>query len=294
MTHPPQTSSAAASPEEPVTPPQPWLAAVLAVLVPGLGHVYAGNARRGALVAVAAMVAGIALVLIVPLTMAIDAYRTARKAARTGFVPRRYNRGYVYAGIVVVAVLFGSVLAAALRRYVAEAYRIPTGTMEPTIRYGDYLLSAPVPQGQVLRRRMPVVYVGPGGTRFVSRIAGIPGDTLQMRGKRLFVNGRVQEEPYVQWIDPSSDPAAESMLWQRGFLAAPAGDYRPSRDNWGPLVVPAEMHFMLSDNRDNAQDSRFDGPVHRGHIIQQPVWIYFSRDRVLGETRWERIGRAVH
>ena len=294
-------------------PRSPWLAAVLAVLVPGLGHVYAGRARRGAvayLALVLAVVGFLALSMVAPAgwmrvgclvlivaavaAVVVDAFRVARRTRETGFTPRPYHRWYVYLAFAVVMVFVaGPLLRAWVLRNVAEAYRIPTSSMEPTIRYGDYVLSAPLPPGDSLRRGMAVVYDGPRGGRYVSRVAGLPGDTLQMRAKRLYRNGARQEEPYALWIDPSADPAAEEMLWQAEHLVGSPEGYRPTRDNWGPLVVPPGTYFMLSDNRDNAQDSRFTGPIHRDRIIQRPVWIYFSRDGVMGDTRWERIGRAI-
>ena len=273
---------------------------------------YGGRAKRGVAAVAAALVLGVGLLalslsvgaawlrvfcmvlaLAAPVAVAVDAYRVARRTRATGFTPPRYDRWYVYVGVwIVAAFLVWPLIRAGINRYVVEAHRVPTGAMSPTIIAGDLLLSAPLSSRQPLRRTMPVIFRDPTGT-FISRIAGVPGDTLQMRAKRLYVNGEPQTEPFAQWIDAAGDPADPSMLWQRGLLVDSVADYAPTRDDWGPIVIPPATYFMLGDNRDNSQDSRYDGVVSRDRIVQRPVWIYFSRDRVMGETRWDRIGRSI-
>ncbi len=117
-----------------------------------------------------------------------------------------------------------------------------------------------------------------------------------MRAKVLFVNGRAQSEPYTRHIDPASDPSAEGMMWQRDHLVTgrtDPGEYRPSRDRWGPLVVPRGRYFLLGDNRDNSYDSRYVGLIADADITGRPDWIYLSWDSERGAMRWGRIGSGI-
>ena len=131
---------------------------------------------------------------------------------------------------------------------------------------------------------------------YLSRVAALGGDTVEMRGKDLLVNGRRVREPYARHIDPNFDPTHEAMRWQSAVLldSAAARSYRPSRDNWGPIVVPAGTALLLSDNRDNAYDGRYIGPVPQEQIRFQPRWVYYSRSQGLrSRVRWGRIGARV-
>jgi signal peptidase I len=201
-----------------------------------------------------------------------------------------------------------------LRTFFVEAFRIPTGSMENTLLVGDFLLvnkaafgaavpgtGAHVPAYSDPRRSDVVVFVPPhdGGKNFVKRVVGLPGDTLAMLGKTLYLNGRPQEEPYTRHSDPR-DSFSSSMTWQCDHMSRP-GDCRPTRDSWGPIVVPAGRYFMLGDNRDDSEDSRYWGFVERTAIKGRPLLIYYSFDPRfpralpwLTGIRWERIGQRVH
>lgn len=161
---------------------------------------------------------------------------------------------------------------------------------------------------------------------YVKRVVGVGGDTLEMRQKTLLVNGRRVEENYARYMDRSGDAIHSDMKWQKSHLLArtirrqPAygeddgrseydrgwyrtdyrDDYRPSRDNWGPILVPEGSYFVLGDNRDNSEDSRYWGFVDRKAIQGQPWRLYFSYDPSskhgipwLNAIRWERVGQAI-
>ena len=212
--------------------------------------------------------------------------------------------------IIVAVVLF-----LAVRAFLVEAFKIPTSSMEGTLLVGDYLLvnkavyGAEVP---LLGLRLPawrepsrgevVVFHPPHDPEknYVKRVVGVPGDTLEMRDKTLLVNGRKMQENYVRHVDRSGDATHSDMKWQRNHLLAgridrdqPYGesggewvvdrglsrdDYRPSRDNWGPISVPEDSYFVLGDNRDNSEDSRYWGFVDRRSIRGRPWRLYFSYD----------------
>src|SRR5690606_29503999 len=154
---------------------------------------------------------------------------------------------YIYVGMAAgFAFVVQPAYTAGIRRTVAEAFHFPGDNMDPTILRGDYLLAVPrlwrkLDQGDVVVIRMD------DGRRVIRRIVGLPGDTLEMRAKVLMVNGDRQTESYVRHIDPNGDPSLADFLWQREFLAdgdPEEADYAPSRDHWGPLVVPEDHYFL--------------------------------------------------
>lgn len=207
-----------------------------------------------------------------------------------------------------------------VRTFLVEAFRIPTRSMENTLLAGDFLLvnkavyGAQVPGTQT---RLPafgepqrgdvIVFTPPHepARHYVKRVLGLAGDTLAMIDKTLYVNGEPLSEPYARYTDsdPLGDYSAPSMLWQRGFLADRIEErtYHPSRDNWGPLVVPEDRFFVLGDNRDDSEDSRFWGFVHADAITGRPLLVYYSFDPAtigsfayLTQVRWSRIGGLIH
>jgi signal peptidase I len=215
------------------------------------------------------------------------------------------------------SVFFTLLVFLVVRALVVEAFKIPTSSMEGTLLAGDFLLVNKAVYGAEipgLGLTLPavseptvgdvVVFHPPHDPQkhYVKRVVGMPGDTLEMQAKRLIRNGRTLEEPYARHVDPDRDAVHPGMAWQARFLrdAARPGRYRPSRDNWGPLVVPSERYFVLGDNRDNSEDSRYWGFVHRESIKGRPWIVYYSSELIgsVGiptsrDIRWSRIGGRV-
>lgn len=211
-----------------------------------------------------------------------------------------------------------------VRIFLVEAFKIPTSSMEGTLLVGDLLLvnkaiyGAEIP---LLGTRIPgwkepvrsdvVVFNPPHDPikNYVKRVVGVQGDTLEMRNKVLYVNGIKISEDYTRHTDRTGADATHSnMSWQRNHLLASKArprrvdqrSYRPSRDNWGPLSVPEGSLFVLGDNRDNSEDSRYWGFVSRDAVRGQPWVVYFSfnpespaRIPWLRAVRWDRIGERV-
>jgi len=214
--------------------------------------------------------------------------------------------------------LLALVVLMGVRALLVEAFKIPTASMEGTLLPGDFLLvnkavfGAEIPMlGLALPsltepERWDVVVFNPPHEpekHYVKRVVGMAGDTLLMRDKQLYLNGLPVEEPYARFSDEGGDAVHPAMSWQARFLPGGArpGRYRPSRDNWGPLVVPEDRFFVLGDNRDNSEDSRYWGFIDRGSIRGRPWIVYFSsvpqaegRLPLLGSIRWERIGGRIH
>jgi signal peptidase I len=205
-----------------------------------------------------------------------------------------------------------------LRTFVVESFRISSGSMETTLLAGDLLLvnkavyGAEVPftpihlPGFEAPQRGDIVVLEPPfdgwEAPYVKRIAATPGDEIAMRRGELYVNGERQSEEYVQHVAADRDVYDPMFEWQRRHLAqgVDAETYRPSRDNWGPLRVPEGEYFVMGDNRDNSEDSRYWGFVPRGLIKGRPLIIYYSFEYGklrplpwLTDVRWRRIGNRV-
>jgi signal peptidase I len=204
-----------------------------------------------------------------------------------------------------------------VRSFVLEAFTIPTSSMEGTLQVGDFLFVNKALYGAEIpgtHSRLPafrdpergdvVVFQPPHDpTRvYVKRLVGVPGDTLEMRSKELFLDGVRQEEEYTIHSDETGDVVHPSMRWQADYLVGEkrTGHYRPSRDNWGPLVVPSGKFFVLGDNRDNSEDSRYWGFIGRETLRGRPWMVYLSlreEDGLSGgwlhRVRWERVGYVV-
>jgi signal peptidase I len=206
-----------------------------------------------------------------------------------------------------------------LRTFIVEAYKIPSGSMEGTLLVGDFLLVNKLVYGAevpLTGRRLPalrqpkrgdvIVFEFPDDRTksYVKRLVGLPGDTLAMRDAILIRDGVALAEPYVTHSDPDADPVWEEFNWQSSFLVKTAGAamlYHPSRNNWGPLVVPQGRYFVLGDNRDNSSDSRFWGFVPDSLLRGRPEVVYFSFSpdssddfAWLTRVRWTRLGERVH
>ena len=137
---------------------------------------------------------------------------------------------------------------------------------------------------------------------YVKRVVGVPGDRVAMQQGQLYVNGELRSEGYVQHTQPDGNYYDPQFEWQRDYVASEVDPeaYRPTRDDWGPLVVPEGKYFVMGDNRDNSQDSRYWGLVDRTLIKGRPLFIYYSFDRSklrplpwLTEVRWGRVGNLV-
>jgi signal peptidase I len=208
------------------------------------------------------------------------------------------------------------VLFIILRTFVVQTFVIVSESMRETLLVGDMLVAnrmavgARIPgterhlPGYATLRRGDVVVFDPHHEQnmmLVKRLMGLPGDTLQMRAGALSVNGKALDEPYVRAGTVPDDDAPE-FSWQREYFVG-AGDpstYRPTRETWGPIVVPAGHYFMLGDNRDDSYDSRYWGPLATWRVDARVSFLYFSYHRdspnpfpALREIRWSRLGRQI-
>jgi signal peptidase I len=208
------------------------------------------------------------------------------------------------------------VLFIVLRSFLVQTFVITSGSMEDTLLVGDMLMvnraaiGSRIPltnvriPGYSSPRRLDVIVFDPPheeSLKLVKRLIGLPGDTLQMRNRVLYINGAAQDEPYVKHSD-IGDESHPWMEWQRDFLA-PGVDrrsYAPTRDNWGPLVIPEDRYLMLGDNRETSLDSRYWGLLEGWRLEGRVVFLYYSYNKDsyrpfpwLREVRWGRIGQGI-
>jgi signal peptidase I len=237
-----------------------------------------------------------------------------RKSTRRGRENEPPGRGSAVEWLKSLAVAL--LLFFVLRTFIVQTFVITSGSMEDTLLVGDMLLvnrAAMGSQVPLIGLRIPgysepsrgdiLVFDPPHEETLmlIKRLIGLPGDTLEMRDQVLFVNGERLEEPYVRH-DAIEDERHPWMSWQREHL--PAGvdpaTYAPTRDKWGPIVIPEGRYFMMGDNRERSLDSRYWGLLERWRLEGRAVFTYYSYNRdsyrpfpALREVRWNRIGRPI-
>ncbi len=208
--------------------------------------------------------------------------------------PKRALREYAEA--IVMAVL----LALFIRAFVVQAFKIPSGSMKSTLLVGDHILvnkfiygiKIPFTNTEIFRISEPkhrdiVVFRYPvdPSKDFIKRVVGLPGDTVKIQDKQVFVNGQLQIEPYAVHSDPKIQPAS----------AGP-------RDNMSMVEVPPNCLFVMGDNRDESYDSRFWKFVNMNEIRGKAFIIYWSwnsdgeltLDPNKSYIRWNRLGKWLH
>ncbi|SRR5579875_387084 len=199
------------------------------------------------------------------------------------------------------------ILALIIRTFLIQAYKIPSGSMEPTLLIGDHILvnkldfglrmpdsffgvrplSGIIPYGHYLFHLEPiqrgdvVVFVFPPDPTkdFIKRVIAVGGDTVEVRGKSVYVNGNKIDDPHA-YYDPSE---SETTI-------AP-------RDHYGPVTVPKGEVFVMGDNRERSYDSRFWGFVPDNNVEGRAMVIYWSwdsDDNSFLHIRWSRFGRIIH
>lgn len=190
-----------------------------------------------------------------------------------------------YAEAIIIALL----LAVFIRTFVVQAFKIPSGSMIPTLVIGDHILvnkfvygvKNPFTGDTWLSLGDPdrhdiVVFKYPQNPSqdFIKRVVGVGGDRVEIVDKKVYVNAKLFSEPHAVNLEP---------------LQAGSG-----RDNMAPVIVPANSLFVMGDNRDNSYDSRFWGFVDLKAVRGQAFMMYWSWNREDFTVRWQRIGKILH
>jgi signal peptidase I len=255
----------------------------------------------------------------------VVAQARGRPKSSGSFLKRTWESIKSLAGAVLIYLV--------IKTFLMEAFRIPSGSMIPTLLVGDWLFVNKLAYGPHLpfshtnmpgyaqpRRGDVVVFVSPyqpdeealgndPTPTLVKRLIGMPGDTLYMRDGVVYVNGVAQRQGYANAAaNAQGDPNETSPLydWQHKielrntrFGAPPA---TPTHDRWGPLLIPAGHYFMMGDNRYASKDSRYWGVVPRANVRGRPMFVYYSyvpsseSDRPVSfitDIRWNRIGHWI-
>jgi signal peptidase I len=192
----------------------------------------------------------------------------------------------------IEAILLAIIIAFFIRTFVIQAYKIPSGSMKPTLLIGDHILvskfnygvklpflrSTLIPIGTPKRGDILVfIYPEDRSKDFIKRLIGLPGDTIEIRDKKIFMNGLPLSDTRGVHVDNLIIP----------------GSIQP-RDNYGPVTVPVDSIFVMGDNRDESYDSRFWGFVKMKDVLGKALIIYWSWNHEDTWVRWSRIGTILH
>lgn len=189
------------------------------------------------------------------------------------------------------AIIIALALAFLIRTFVVQAFKIPSGSMEPTLEIGDHILvnkfiyGIKIPFSSIRlfplekpKRGDVVVFIYPldPSKDFIKRVVAVEGDTVQIVNKKLIINGAETPDPHAVYKDDTVFPAEVQK-----------------RDNFGPVTVPKGCLFVLGDNRDRSLDSRFWGFVPIEDLRGKAFIIYWSWNSQETSVRWSRIGKLI-
>jgi signal peptidase I len=218
---------------------------------------------------------------------------TAKRAAAAPAPATTFRKSTLreYFESIVIAVI----LALFIRTWVVQAFKIPTGSMENNLLIGDHLLVnkfvfSPV-SNALERALLPVTDIRRGDVvvfkypedperDFIKRVIGFPGEVLEVRSKVVHIDGRPLREPYVHFLQPATHGAHEVTSYD-------------VRENYGPVTVPQGHYFVMGDNRDNSQDSRYWGFLPRSYVKGKALLVYWSYEAGREEYQRDDVGASA-
>jgi len=193
-----------------------------------------------------------------------------------------------YAEAIIIAIL----IALFIRTFIIQAFKIPSGSMKPTLQIGDHILvnkfsygvkvplmrKTLIPVGDPERGDIVVfIYPVDRSKDFIKRVIAVAGDTVELRNKEIFLNGKPFKDSHGVYVDERIYPASMQP-----------------RDNFGPVRVPEGSIFVMGDNRDQSLDSRFWGFVDLKDVMGKAFIIYWSKNGEDNSVRWDRLGHLLN
>lgn len=268
----------------------PIIAAILSFLTPGLGQLYNGQILKGIcfyladfLIPIILLLAGLqfqfyglAAILLFYICLWLfiigEAFFSAKRKKEV--VLKRYNKGYIY--LLIILFMLGSYIISkdfianfASKTLRFSAYQMSTGSMEPTLLIGDYIIA----DFKYFKKNEPqegdlVIFQYPKDPAkvFINRVIALEGEKIEIKDKQVFIN---------------DEAIPESYKVHKGINI-----YDAIMDNFGPELVPSDHCFVLGDNRDNSYDSRYWGFLPMSNIKGRPLYIYWAKDK-------KRIGKKI-
>ena len=190
------------------------------------------------------------------------------------------------------AIFIAIIIALFIRTFIVQAFKIPSGSMIPTLQIGDWLLvnkfiygiKIPLTRKTLIPIKEPqrgdiVVFIYPMDRTkdFIKRVIGVTGDVIEIRNKKIYINGSPFDDTYGVFTD--------SLILPRSMQP---------RDNFGPVKVPEGHIFAMGDNRDNSYDGRFWGFVNLKDVVGRAFIIYWSWNGEKHNVRWNRLAKILH
>jgi len=248
------------------------------------------------------------LLLISGITFLLDTFIFAPKRQRLQTKPSQLIEGIVSMFPVLLIVLL-------IRSFLVQPYRVPTGSLEPTIMPGDFILvnqfvyglRLPLLNKKILEIGEPkrgdiALFQFPDNPAvvYVKRIIGLPGDSIEYRNKQLYINGEQAVQKNVQQMNTTSNEgkSEETEVRKTENLLGVSHDIlispHKNQDQDFSVILPEGEYFVMGDNRDNSYDSRYWGFVPERNLVGKAMFIWFSWDKDRHWISWDRIGKSVH
>lgn len=260
---------------------KPVVALLLSFVTPGLGQMYNGQLKRGIILYLGGlllvtvffstglffkfytMVLCLAISLAFLLFVWLDAFIGAVKSKEITLEP--YNKWYLYLIVFLISsFVIQPFVSSSIKNKIAKAYKIPSSGMEPALLVGDYLIA----NMKIYKKEKPkrgdiIIFEFPKDPSkdFIKRIIATEGERVEIVQNKIFINGKQIDDPWGHF---------EKNDWSK---------YLQTMGKFGPVVVPKDCLFVLGDNRDNSQDSRFWGFVNRKKIRGKALYIYWSKTK---------------
>lgn len=232
----------------------------------------------------------------------VDQLFWARKRKKDQKLPKIIEHSRAFFPVFLIVLI--------LRSFIIEPFRIPSGSLEPTLDVGDFVavnkfiygLHLPVIETNVLPIKSPktgeiVVFRWPPNPKFdyIKRVVGVPGDVIQYQNKKLIINGKPVKQTFIEnTIDESSGQAVER--YQEDLNGVVHDIYINPRERAVDfeVTVPEGHYFMLGDNRDDSADSRYWGFLPEENLRGRAILVWMSWDTNKKNIRWHNIGRFIH